>query len=85
VTYHVVIRHDAGDELTAIWSASSDPDRVLKIYEQLIYELAETLDEIGESRDDSNTRIVFRKPLGFLYTVDNADLIVTILRVWQYA
>jgi plasmid stabilization system protein ParE len=66
--------------------AKADPAaqaRIRQAVEQLNERLADQPQEQGESRG-MKTRIIFEAPVAILFEVDEAKMLVTVLRTWAY-
>jgi plasmid stabilization system protein ParE len=83
MSFSVVWRRSAEQELAEIWLIASDRNRVTDAARD-IDELLKTRPlESGESRGDE-FRVLFVEPVGVFYRVDEADLRVTVLQVWRF-
>ena len=83
--YLVVWSQEALDEIAALWIAAPSEVRaaILKAWRQVDDELAQTPEELGESRD-AGKRIWFAPPLGVLFKIDVEKKEVRILQVWKF-
>ena len=73
MTYGVIWQTVAENELAAIWIASADRDAVAAAAEWLEGRLSRDPLSLGESRDSSVHRIVFRHPIGLEFEVVEDD------------
>ena len=85
MTYTVVWKPDAGDELARLWTDTAT-------LRKSIAEAADTIDRLlksdplsqGESRSGS-VRVLFIDPLGVFFHVDDDDRLVSVVKVWLVA
>jgi mRNA-degrading endonuclease RelE of RelBE toxin-antitoxin system len=81
--YKVVWIEDAENELTVIWLASRQRERVTEAAREIERLLETEPNEVGESRA-GNRRIVFARPLGVTYEVDELRRVVLVFHLWQF-
>jgi len=82
MSYTVIWRHEALDDLTTAWMMAADRDAVSVASAQIDRLLrASPLDQ-GESRED-DTRVLFIRPLGVEYDVEEGDRKVYVNSVWR--
>jgi len=82
--YTVTWKPDAEAELAAIWNAATDRSAIAQAANKIDHLLATNPAEQGESRTQS-IRILFVEPIGIFFDVNDADLLVSVLRVWTIA
>ncbi len=80
--YSVVWAGTAERDLTEIWLSSTDRQKVTAAARLIDVMLELVPEDVGESRD-FNQRLVFASPLAALYIVDQDDISVRVLRVWE--
>jgi plasmid stabilization system protein ParE len=76
-------KRTALDLLTELWLQSADRAQINAAVEEIDRLLASRPYECSESRSDS-IRVLFCKPLGAFFTVDNSSNTVDVLRVWTF-
>lgn len=82
MSYTVIWRREALDELAVAWMMAADRDAVTVATAQIDRLLrASPLDQ-GESRDD-DTRVLFIRPLGVEYEVEEGDRKVFVNSAWR--
>lgn len=81
--YIVRWKRTALDLLTELWLQSGDRAQINEAAEEIDRLLARHPYECSESRSDS-IRVLFCKPLGVFFTVDDSSNTVDVLRVWTF-
>lgn len=83
--FTVLFREQARDELAQIWLNGNSQARaaITSAAAELERSLHSQPRNVGEARD-GDTRIGFIPPLGFLFSIHEADRSVIVLHVWQY-
>jgi hypothetical protein len=79
--YTVTFLPAAEDELAELWRISKDRASVSRSANAIERQLSIDPLNAGESRD-SGRRVVFAGPLGFLFRVSAADMLVQVIHVW---
>jgi hypothetical protein len=81
--YTVRWKRTALDTLTELWLQSGNRSEINNAVEEIDRLLARQPYDCGESRSES-FRVLFCKPLGVFFTVDDAANTVDVLRVWTF-
>jgi hypothetical protein len=83
--YHVGWKKSARDELAAMWVEGDATLReaITTAAAQIDVLLSNSPGQVGESRE-SNRRIAFVPPIGFVFAVDESARRANVLHVWLY-
>jgi plasmid stabilization system protein ParE len=82
MSYTVVWKPAAEDELAQIWTDAADRGAVADAANEIDRLLAAHPHDQGESRSDS-VRVTFVHPLGIFFHVSEEDRLVSVLQVWS--
>jgi plasmid stabilization system protein ParE len=81
--YTVRWKRTALDRLTELWIQSAKRSVINDAVEEIDRLLARQPYDCSESRSES-IRVLFCKPLGVFFTIDDAANTVDVLRVWTF-
>jgi hypothetical protein len=81
--YQVLWTESSSDELATLWLEADAALRpiITAAQSQIDHLLERSPAEVGESRP-GNRRVAFVPPLGIVFSVQEADVLVKVLRVW---
>lgn len=82
MTYRVVWKPKAEQELTRIWLASRFRSQIVETASRIDEELRREPLTVGESREDPY-RVTFDPPLAIRFLVDEAARLVVVVNLWQ--
>jgi plasmid stabilization system protein ParE len=82
MSYTVVWKPAAEEELTQLWTDADDRSAVTAAADEIDRLLKSAPHDQGESRRGS-VRVVFTGPLGVFFDVQDEDRLVSVLRVWR--
>ena len=82
MSYTVLWKPDAEEELVRIWTEASDRSAVSAAANTIDRLLKSSPHDRGESRSGT-VRIFFVDPLGVFFDLQEEDRIVSVLRVWS--
>jgi plasmid stabilization system protein ParE len=82
MNWTVIWKTDAESDLAALWTGASDKAAVTEAANQIDLLLRHDPLNTGESRAEDD-RIHFEPPLAILFTVDELDRKVFVIRVWR--
>lgn len=85
MNYEVTWTRTALDQLAALWNDSRERDEVTVASHELEQLISRRPLSLGESRQASIVRFLYRRPLGIEYEVIEDDKKVRVLRVWSIA
>jgi len=81
--YSVRWKRTALDLLTELWLESANRSKINEAVEEIDRLLARQPYDCSESRSES-IRVLFCKPLGVFFTIDDESESVDILRIWTF-
>jgi plasmid stabilization system protein ParE len=84
MTYTVIWKHAAEEELARIWMDAEDRDSVTKAADEIDKLLGTNPLDQGESRSGA-VRVLFVDPLGIFFHIDDEDRLVSVLKAWWVA
>ena len=82
MSYTVVWKPAAEEELTRLWNDADDRDAVATGANEIDQLLKSRPHNQGESRSGA-VRVMFIHPLGVFFHVDDQDRLVSVLGVWR--
>ncbi|OHB84304.1 MAG: hypothetical protein A2V98_18720 [Planctomycetes bacterium RBG_16_64_12] len=82
MTYTVVWKPAAEDELARMWTDAADRAAVTAAANDIDRLLGSSPHDQGESRSGA-VRVMFLHPLGVFFHTEDEDRIVSVLRVWR--
>jgi hypothetical protein len=83
VSYEVVWKEDAEEELAAIWNVTVDREAVTAATDEIDRRLKRDAAFLGESREES-FRVFVIEPIGVEFQVFDAPPRVLVVRVWRF-
>ena len=83
MSYEVVWKEDAEEELAAIWNAALDRDAVTAATDEIDRRLKQKAASLGESREE-NFRVFVLKPIGVEFQVFDTPRRALVVRVWRF-
>ena len=82
MSYTVVWKPAAEEELTEIWSDAADRSAIAAAANEIDRLLRSAPLDQGESRS-AKVRVMFVHPLGVFFHIEDLDRLVSVLRVWR--
>jgi plasmid stabilization system protein ParE len=82
MTYTVVWKPAAEDDLARIWNNADDRSQVSRAADTIDVILRNSPFTYSEERD-SPSRVMFIEPLGVNFDVSDADCLVTVWAIWR--
>ena len=83
MSYEVVWKEDAEEELASIWNAAADRDAVTTATDEIDRRLKRNAASLGESREEG-FRVFVLEPIGVEFQVFDSPPRALVVRVWQF-
>jgi len=80
----VVFKSPSDNLLAELWTIGPDRADITKAANRIDWLLRHYPLDVGESRDE-DVRILVEPPLAVLYTVSEADFLVSVFDVWRWS
>ena len=82
MSYTVVWKPAAEEELARLWTEAVDRDAITTAANEIDQWLRSNPHDQGESRSGA-VRVMFIHPLGVFFHIEDADRVVSLLKVWR--
>jgi len=83
VSYEVIWKEDAEEELASIWNAAVDRDAVTKATDEIDRRLKRNAGSLGESREEG-FRVFVLEPIGVEFQVFDSPPRALVVRAWRF-